>query len=90
MWNMLQSTMLHLLAHQKKRVVLPASRSLKCQLKYCSRREVLVALLTMAAKTVAQIRTVDRTVEMEMLQDLLGPFSDGCLSALHISLLFVI
>ena len=90
MWKLLQSTMLHLLAHRKKRVLLPASRSLKCQLKYRSWRGVLVALLTMAAKTAAQILTVDRAGKMEMLRDLLGPFSDDCLSALRVNMLSII
>lgn len=59
-------------------------RSLRCQLKYRSRQKGLVASLTMAAKTVAQIRTADRALKMKILPDLLGPFSDDCFSALHI------
>lgn len=62
-------------------------RSLKCQLRCRSRQKGLVASLTMAVKTVAQIRTVDRALKMEILQDLLGPFSDDCFSALHIKTL---
>ena len=76
--------MLYLLAHRKKRMALLPNRS---QLRYRSRQKGLVALLTMAAETVAQIRTADRAVKMKMLRDLLGPFSDDVLSALRVKLL---
>ena len=83
---MLQHTMPHLLAHRKKRMALLPTRSLKCQLRYRNRQKGLVASLAMTAKTVAPIRTVDRALMMEMLQDLLGPFSDDFLPALRIKL----
>ena len=83
----LQTRMLHLLAHLKKRMATLPNCSLNCQLRYHTRKKGLVASLTMAAETVAQMRTADRAPKKGMLQDLLGPFSDECLSALRIRLL---